>query len=35
MVQTMVRMTVDIESDAKPACVADTLQRYAFLPDPA
>lgn len=35
MVQTMVRMTVEVEGGAKPACVADTLQRYAFLPDPA
>lgn len=31
-IQTMVRMTVEIEGRDKPACVADTLQRYAFLP---
>lgn len=31
-VQTTVRMWVEIEGGAKPACVADTLQRYAFLP---
>ena len=30
-VQTTVRMWVEIEGAAKPACVADTLQRYAFL----
>lgn len=34
-VQTMVRMTMEIEGGAKPGCVADTLQRYAFLPGPA
>ncbi len=34
-VQTLIRMTVEIEGGDKPACVADTLQRYAFLPDPA
>lgn len=32
MIQTKVRLTVEIEGSAKPACVADTLQRYAFLP---
>ncbi|PVA05733.1 MaoC family dehydratase [Thalassorhabdomicrobium marinisediminis] len=31
-IQTKVRLTVKIEEGAKPACVADTLQRYAFLP---
>lgn len=31
-IQTMVRMSVEIEGKDKPACVADTLQRYAFLP---
>jgi acyl dehydratase len=33
MIQTKVRLTVEIEGTSKPACVADTLQRYAFLPD--
>lgn len=33
-VQTMVRMTMEIEGEAKPGCVAETLQRYAFLPGP-
>jgi acyl dehydratase len=32
MIQTKVRLTVEIEGGEKPACVADTLQRYAFLP---
>lgn len=31
MVQTKVRITVEIEGSDRPACVADTLQRYAFL----
>lgn len=31
MVETKVRLSVEIEGNAKPACVADTLQRYAFL----
>lgn len=30
-VQTMVRMTVEIEGNAKPGCVVDALQRYYFL----
>lgn len=30
-IQTMVRMSVEIEGQDKPACVADTLQRYSFL----
>ncbi|PZQ46443.1 MAG: dehydratase [Rhodovulum sulfidophilum] len=34
-VQTTVRLTVEIQGGDKPACVADTLQRYGFLPDPA
>ena len=29
-VQTMVRMTVEIEGKDKPGCVADALQRYYF-----
>ncbi|WP_010138715.1 MaoC family dehydratase [Oceanicola sp. S124] len=33
MVQTKVRITVEIEGSERPACVADTLQRYAFLPE--
>lgn len=32
MIQTKVRLTVEIEGSDKPGCVADTLQRYAFLP---
>lgn len=32
MIQTKVRLTVEIEGGDKPGCVADTLQRYAFLP---
>lgn len=32
MIETKVRLTVEIEGAEKPACVADTLQRYAFLP---
>jgi len=31
VVQTKVRMEIEIEGGDKPACVADTLQRYAFL----
>ncbi|WP_323763986.1 MaoC family dehydratase [Marinovum sp.] len=31
-VQTRVRLTVEIEGSDRPGCVADTLQRYAFLP---
>lgn len=31
MVQTKVRISVEIEGNDRPACVADTLQRYAFL----
>jgi acyl dehydratase len=31
-VQTMVRMTVEIEGKPKPGCVVDALQRYYFLP---
>lgn len=30
-VQTMVRMVIEVEGGDKPGCVADTLQRYAFL----
>ncbi len=30
--QTMVRMTMEIEGRPKPGCVADTLQRYHFRP---
>jgi len=33
-VQTMVRMTMEIEGGTKPGCVADTLQRYAFRTGP-
>lgn len=29
-VQTMVRMTVEVEGKDKPGCVADALQRYYF-----
>ncbi len=31
MIETKVRLSVEIEGNVKPACVADTLQRYAFL----
>lgn len=31
VVQTKVRMEIEVEGGDKPACVADTLQRYAFL----
>lgn len=34
-VQTMIRLTVEIDGQSKPGCVADTLQRYAFRPTPA
>ncbi|WP_425088598.1 MaoC family dehydratase [Stappia sp.] len=30
-VQTTVRMVIEVEGGDKPGCVADTLQRYAFL----
>ncbi|WP_029057900.1 MaoC family dehydratase [Stappia stellulata] len=30
-VQTTVRMVIEVEGGEKPGCVADTLQRYAFL----
>lgn len=30
VVQTKLRLTVEVEGQAKPGCVADTLQRYAF-----
>ncbi len=29
-VQATIRVTVDIENEAKPACVADTISRYYF-----
>jgi acyl dehydratase len=29
-VQSVVRMTVEIEGEAKPACVAETISRYYF-----
>lgn len=29
-VQALIRVTVEIEGEAKPACVADTLSRYYF-----
>ncbi|KZL15745.1 MULTISPECIES: MaoC family dehydratase [unclassified Pseudovibrio] len=32
-VQTTVRMTIDIKGGEKPGCVADTIQRYSFLPE--
>jgi acyl dehydratase len=28
--QAVIRVTVDIENEAKPACVADTISRYYF-----
>lgn len=31
-IQTLVRLSVEIQGQSKPGCVADTLQRYAFLP---
>ena len=30
-VQAVIRVTVDIENEAKPACVADTISRYYFV----
>lgn len=30
VLQTKLRLSVEVEGSAKPACVADTLQRYAF-----
>jgi len=29
-VQAIIRVTVEIENEAKPACVADTISRYYF-----
>ena len=29
-IQAIVRVTVEIENEAKPACVADTISRYYF-----
>lgn len=29
-VQAVIRVTVEIENEAKPACVADTISRYYF-----
>lgn len=29
-VQAVIRVTVDIENETKPACVADTISRYYF-----
>jgi hypothetical protein len=29
-VQVVVRVTVEIEGGAKPACVADTVSRFVF-----
>lgn len=31
VIQTKVRIVIEVEGGAKPACIADTLQRYAFL----
>lgn len=30
VLQTKLRLSIEVEGGAKPACIADTLQRYAF-----
>lgn len=32
VVQTTLRLVIEVEGSGKPGCVADALQRYAFLP---
>ena len=33
-VQSVVRVTIEIEDEAKPACVADTISRYFVKQEP-
>lgn len=34
-IQTVVRVTIEIENETRPACVVDTISRFYFVPDAA